>query len=574
MKKLLIIPVILGAQNLYAEDENPFNFGTCSGEGDFQQEIISYNNNNDNDIYVGKIPQGIKGLEIQLISDKDVDIRLYGENDDKIVRWPDGLLKSSTLQTKNYQNMGVTYSGYNGTNGQKGHEFINIEGNTTTELTMKAFGYETGYATVHYSWTDKEGCQSIETGHGTFQQDITEKDVTNVGEIPSGIDNLNVKLTSNKDIDIQLYGEDGAEIIKWPSGILNGPSKQTIDYNDMHIEWSGYNGTNGHKGNEYIKVTPTTTEKITMKVYGYQAGQAKVDYSWGELLTPDYKANIYVTPTLSMGSSIKDVNIEIDISEINNGSNTGDLEFEMSKNNALEFDFDKDLHTIDAGNGTVTLDNGNWEVIDNGKYIFKYVGNNGNFPNNTKSILGLKAKFTPPSASNGNFPIKVYIRSGNGEVNTLNNAEQKQFTYKNKVDTIAPDYTPTLSLEQTEFGPGTHVFDGKITISELNNRPNTGDIKIALVKNNNMSITLKNTDDWVLEDYNAFLYMITYKGNNGHFTPNSTSTIPLQIKFETPSAAKGHFLFTAKVRVGSGDTNDENDEDIQIIKYNDYSTAL
>jgi len=49
----------------------------------------------------------------------------------------------------------------------------------------------------------------------------------------------------------------------------------------MNITWSGYNGVNGHKGHEYIKITGDTTEMMVMKVYGYEAGSADVTYSWG-----------------------------------------------------------------------------------------------------------------------------------------------------------------------------------------------------------------------------------------------------------------------------------------------------
>lgn len=69
----------------------------------------------------------------------------------------------------------MTYSGYNGVDGKKGHEFIEVEGTTPTILTMKAFGYQAGYATVNYSWTGKEGCTPTTSGTGTFEQTILNK---------------------------------------------------------------------------------------------------------------------------------------------------------------------------------------------------------------------------------------------------------------------------------------------------------------------------------------------------------------------------------------------------------------
>ena len=84
-----------------------------------------------------------------------------------------------------------------------------------------------------------------------------------------------------------------------------------------------------------------------------------------------------------------------------------------------------------------------------------------------------------------------------------------------------------------------------------------------------MSISLKDTNDWMLEDYNAGLYVATYIGNNGNFPANSTSIIPLQVTFTTPTGTKGHFTFSATVRAGSGDVNTQNNRGVQIIRYND-----
>ena len=277
LKGLLLSTTLLLTNQAQAN----FDFGECQGSGTFEQQIESYNGDYEKAVYVGTIPAGIKGLHVELNSVKDVDIRLYGENNDKIVHWPYGIMNRSYAQTKLYKSVPISYSGYNGVGGERGHEYIEVNGTTPTTMTMKAFGYKAGYATVNYSWTGKEGCSIVQSGTGHFNQNIPNKDIALVGSIPKDIDKLEVNLTSDKDIDIQLYGVDGTAIIKWPDGLLNGSNKQEIDYHGMHIEWSGYNGVNGHKGHEYIKLTGKTTEQITMKVYGYEAGEAEVIYSWG-----------------------------------------------------------------------------------------------------------------------------------------------------------------------------------------------------------------------------------------------------------------------------------------------------
>lgn len=259
-----------------------FNFSTCSGSGTFEQQIDFFDGDYERDTLVGTIPAGIKGLHIALQSDNDVDIRLMTQTGEKIVHWPYGLLRGAVYAEAPYQGVKVIYSGYNGTNGNKGDEYIEVNGTTPVPFIMRAFGCRAGYATVTYSWTGKEGCQESTEGEGNFTQQIAKDDVVLVGTIPPMIHNLNITLESTADLDIQLYGADGTIIVGWnPKGLLFGPALQDIDYHGMHIVWSGYNGVNGSKGNEFIKIEGATTEALVMKVYGYAAGEANVTYRWG-----------------------------------------------------------------------------------------------------------------------------------------------------------------------------------------------------------------------------------------------------------------------------------------------------
>ncbi len=50
------------------------------------------------------------------------------------------------------------YSGYNGVNGDQGHEYITIEGIVAETLTISAFGYNAGIAKVRYAW----GTENVE----------------------------------------------------------------------------------------------------------------------------------------------------------------------------------------------------------------------------------------------------------------------------------------------------------------------------------------------------------------------------------------------------------------------------
>jgi hypothetical protein len=278
VKTVALTSLCIGTQ-AYALNDG-FNFDECSGSGSFEQEINHYGGDYENAIEVGQIPTGIQGLRITLESDRDVDIRLTA-GEDKIVHWPYGLLNKSTQEHTDFEGTTVTYSGYNGVDGEQGHEFIEVDGTISRTMTMQAFGYKAGHATVNYSWTGTEGCEAgTGTGDGTFTQEIRKKQIVMVGRIPTGIKDLQVALSSDNDLDIQLYGEDGTAIVAWPGGLLAGATTQELEHHGVTIEWSGYNGDGTNKGHEYIKITGRTNEVLTMKAYGYESGLAEVSYSW------------------------------------------------------------------------------------------------------------------------------------------------------------------------------------------------------------------------------------------------------------------------------------------------------
>ena len=327
--KHIVLPyIILATTQSYAE----FDFGECSGSGTFEQEIVHYNGDYEKTTTVGTIPAGIEGLKIELLSDKDVDIRLYGANQDKVVHWPEGIHHYSQEKTLAYKGTDITYSGYNGLNGKRGHEFIHVLSKTPTQMVMKAFGYRAGYATVNYSWTGKTGCTVAPSGEGSFTQKILNKETTLVGTIPPNIDDVYITLKSDKDIDIQLYNAEGTAIVSWkPKGILSGSQKATTNYHGLTIEWSGYNGVGGKKGHEYIKITGKTPEMLVMKVYGYQAGQAAVNYTWG--VAPEN--NDISTPYAVANQGTEDRGFNY-YKDPNNVLDNDITTFNMTKNNAKE----------------------------------------------------------------------------------------------------------------------------------------------------------------------------------------------------------------------------------------------
>jgi uncharacterized protein YkwD len=290
--------------------------GGCNGgSGDFQQQINHYGEDTENAVTVGTIPKDLKDVYIALKSDKDVDIRLYNVNGEKIVHWPSGLLSQAGKATTSYNGVTIEYSGYNGDGSALGHEYIKISGTTENDFVMKAFGYEAGYAEVNYSWAGKANCSEGSTpsasGSGNFQQQIVHQDIVTVGNIPPDINNLYITLKSDKDVDIQLYDkDDGTKIVHWPEGILNGAKKQSTNYQGMQIEWSGFSGDGSNLGHEYIKIIGKTTRNLTMKAYGYQAGYAEIHYEWGgNNSTPNSNNEIPVLSTSQQNEYLNAINL-------------------------------------------------------------------------------------------------------------------------------------------------------------------------------------------------------------------------------------------------------------------------
>jgi hypothetical protein len=268
-------PVEIGGPGSGLGKADTFDWGNgcCGGSGTFNQDIAK-----DAVVTVGMIPKDKANVEIKLTCDKDVDIQLFDEDGTKVVQWPDGLLNQEGKQTREYNGLRITYSGYNGDGNNPGHESIKLEGALQNGFVMKAYGYAAGQARIDYSFQAKPGC--VASGSGSFEKAIEKDAVVEVGTIIKELENVKVQLKSTVDIDIQLY-DRGTKVVHWSEGLLKGPNKVSETYKEMKITWSGYNGDGTGKGNEYIEIEGKTTVELTLKVYGYEAGTATVDYSWG-----------------------------------------------------------------------------------------------------------------------------------------------------------------------------------------------------------------------------------------------------------------------------------------------------
>jgi hypothetical protein len=230
----------------------------------------------------------------------------------------------SNVRNAVYAGMPLTYSGYNGIVDvgrgyyQRGWEYINITGPTTVPLFMRVFGYEIGQATVNYQWsgTSSPCCLGEKQCMGeSFKRTIADDAVVDLGEIPMGVMRLEINLTTfvnpvtgqSNDLDIQLYDMDavsslwnetnGLEKYKKILGYCTSKSKgvtceeshvpaksteRTGNYKGLDYTYSGYNGIyedgQRRRGSEWVRINAITNTRLFMKVLGWEAGEAEVNF--------------------------------------------------------------------------------------------------------------------------------------------------------------------------------------------------------------------------------------------------------------------------------------------------------
>jgi hypothetical protein len=249
------------------------------GNGSFKQAIEK-----GSQVEVGTLPAGKRSIRVKLetAGKEDVDLRLYLKESPgtMLVGWPSGTLKKHNAESMVYSGSTITWSGYAGVT-HAGDEYITIDKPLISDLVLYAYGYAAGVADVSYSF-ENSPCSA------SFTVNVPHQQTQVLGTIPEGLDNVRIELVATDDIDVQLQETAGQKklIIGWPDGELNNAGDESRQVSlssgrSQEATYSGYNGENGKKGNEWISMK-RTNGAFEMRAYGYekQKGPAKVTYYW------------------------------------------------------------------------------------------------------------------------------------------------------------------------------------------------------------------------------------------------------------------------------------------------------
>merc|ERR1712093_3830 len=102
----------------------------------------------------------------------------------KVHKTPTSCLDSATKASLNYAGGKITYSGWVGTDGKMGNEYIHITGKLKVPVMVRAYGYVKGNAAVTYSWgADKALCQKKQKEAKAEKKAKHEKDLKKVEKL-------------------------------------------------------------------------------------------------------------------------------------------------------------------------------------------------------------------------------------------------------------------------------------------------------------------------------------------------------------------------------------------------------
>lgn len=142
----------------------------------------------------------------------------------------------------------------------------------------------------------------------------------------------------------------------------------------------------------------------------------------------DYEVSLSVDKTTFINDA-DNTFVEIRVSEISGGLNTGDVVYIINKNTNMSLSFNSTLSHSPSGK---VLSNEDWAWEETvATYKLKYVGTSGIYPANQRVYIGVSMIFTPPSGAKGKFIFKVKLKEGSSDINVINNEDSDVLSYSN-----------------------------------------------------------------------------------------------------------------------------------------------
>lgn len=107
---------------------------------------------------------------------------------------------------------------------------------------------------------------------------VDQSETIDIGTIAAGSENVYIDLSSNADIDLELWA-GGEALVGFGTGAeLDGSSESSFFWNGVEITYSGYSGDGSGTGEEYISIEGVVPEDLEVKVTGFDAGGGSVEW--------------------------------------------------------------------------------------------------------------------------------------------------------------------------------------------------------------------------------------------------------------------------------------------------------
>jgi hypothetical protein len=180
---------------------------------------------------------------------------------------------------------------------------------------------------------------------------------------------------------------------------------------------------------------------------------------------------------------------------------------------------------------------------------------------------------TPTAGSTTPISFPYTIDDGNGGTDTAT---------VNVTINALPDFGPTIFTSNTNIIGTTGVVDFRVLVGEFGNGSSNGvsNVELRIIKNAELLISFDDTlttlngqpvqnSEWQYDATHPSLHKFIYIGNGGIFNASTAKFLGINAVYNPPTNTNGSFPLKTTIKFFSGgETNNSNNDDIDIIEYN------